>query len=201
MIILGITGSIGMGKSAAVKWLRRRHIPVFDADKVVHALSKPHSPAIKKISQLYPEVVENGVLQRQKLGALAFKNPHIRKELEAIFHPLVHQQKLKFIKACRARRAPLAALDIPLLFETGSDDLCHKTLVVTAPPFIQKHRVLRRKGMTLEKMQGVLKAQLPDAVKRRRADYLINTGLDKGNTARQLRRVFTELHTRAISSR
>jgi dephospho-CoA kinase len=174
MRILGLTGSIGMGKSVAANTFRRLGIPVHDADAAVHRLTVPNGPAIPAIAEAFPGVVKNGVLDRKALGARVFADKQELRRLEKILHPLVRAQERRFLNFNRRKR--LVVLDIPLLFETKGERRCHAVMVVTTSRAIQRQRVMRRPGMTEEKFANILKNQMPDAEKRRRADFVVLTG-------------------------
>lgn len=189
MRVLGLTGSIGMGKSTAAKMLRRLGVPVHEADAAVHRLFGPGGAAVPKIAAAFPETVVEGAVDRRKLGARVFGDPAALARLEAIVHPLVRQQALRFLRRHANRRTPLVALDIPLLFETGGERLCDAVIVVSAPPWLQAQRVLRRPGMTRERLEQIRRQQMPDAEKRRRAQFVVYTSLSKHDTLRQLRQV------------
>ena len=176
MVILGLTGSIGMGKSRAGRCFRALGIPVFDADETVHQLTAKGGAAVKAVGQAFPGVVSDGAVDRTALGARVFGNPEALRRLEGILHPRVRVARTRFLRQARARREAMVVLDIPLLFETGGDSYCTHTAVVSAPPFVQRARVLSRSTMTEEKFAAVLAQQMPDAEKRRRADFVIPTG-------------------------
>jgi dephospho-CoA kinase len=186
MLVIGLTGSIGMGKSSAVVMLRRMGIPVHDADAAVHDLIGTGGGAVEEIAKAFRGVVDKGVVDRKRLGDKVFKDPAARAKLEAILHPRVRRAARDFIKRQVRRRRDLVVLDIPLLFETGGERLCDAVIVVSAPPTIQRQRVLSRAGMTAEKFAGILSAQASDREKRQRADFVVETGLSKGQTLRQL---------------
>lgn len=186
MLVIGLTGSIGMGKSTAVAMLRRMRIPVHDADAAVHELIAPGGAAVAEIAKTFRGVVRDGVVDRTRLGERIFKDPAARARLEAILHPRVRQATLAFVKQQRRRRRDLVVLDIPLLFETGGERLCDAVIVVSAPRAVQAQRVMARPGMTRERFRGIVSAQLSDQEKRRRADFVVTTGLSKGRTLRQL---------------
>src|SRR5215472_14406505 len=150
MVIVGLTGSIGMGKSTAAAMLRDMGVPVYDADAAVHALQAPGGAALPAIEAAFPGVVKAGVLDRQALGARVFGNPAALRRLEAIVHPLVGQRQRAFLKRAARQRAPLVVLDIPLLFEGRGERRIDATLVVSAPAFLQRRRVLARPGMTAD---------------------------------------------------
>lgn len=177
MIILGLTGSIGMGKSTATRMFRRHGVPVFDADAVVHRLQGPGGKALPLIEAAFPGTTGPEGLNRQKLGAMVFGNPAALKRLEAIIHPMVHAARQNWLAAQARARRPLVVLDVPLLFESGGWRVCDATAVVTAPFHIQRQRVLSRPGMTEEKFRQILAKQMPDREKRSRADFIIPSGL------------------------
>lgn len=196
MLVIGLTGSIGMGKTTAAAMLRRLGLPVHDADAAVHRLMQQGGAAVAAVEAAFPGVSDRGVsdggisnggaIDRARLGARVLADGTAMRRLEAILHPLVRAEARTFLAKQARLRRPLAVLDIPLLYETGGDRLCDAVIVVTAPPFIQRARVLRRPGMTEEKMQAILARQLPDADKRRRADFLVQTGLGKRHSLQQL---------------
>jgi len=176
MIVLGLTGSIGMGKSTAAAMFRRLRVPVFDSDACVHRLQAPGGAALPAIAAAFPGVVHDGVLDRQKLGAAVFGNPARLATLEAIVHPLVRARQNHFLRIAALHRVPLVVLDVPLLFEGSGWRLCDVTAVVSAPASLQRHRVMQRAGMSAEKLDRILGQQMPDAEKRRRADVVIPSG-------------------------
>ncbi len=186
MRVLGLTGSIGMGKSAAARALRRLGVPVHDADAAVHRLLGPGGGAVAAVARAFPGVVADGAVDRAALGRRVFNNPAALARLEAILHPLVQRSEQRFLRGALARREPVAVLDIPLLFEIGGERRCDAVIVVSAPRFVQEARVLRRKGMTAARLLAVRARQMPDAEKRRRADFVVPTGLDKRATLRRL---------------
>lgn len=175
MIIVGLTGSIGMGKSTTADFFRAANVPVHDADAVVHDLY--HNEAVGPVSQRFPGTVQNGVIDRARLSSAVLHDKQAMQDLEAIVHPLVREREQAFLQKAREQSAPLVLLDIPLLFETGADARIDKIVVVTAPPEVQRERVLSRPGMTEEKFRQILARQTPDDEKRRRADFVIDTSL------------------------
>jgi len=175
MIIAGLTGSIGMGKSTTAEMFRQQSIPVHDADAVVHALYEGEAAVL--IEAEFAGTVENGKVNRAKLGPHVIGNPEAMKRLEAIVHPLVKAKKDEFIAKHTKEGAKLVILDIPLLFETGGHKSVDKIIVVTASFETQRKRVLDRVNMTAEKFEAILAKQLPDEEKRKYADYIINTDL------------------------
>jgi dephospho-CoA kinase len=174
MIVLGLTGSIGMGKSATAKMFAEAGVPVHDSDEAVHRLYA--GKAAPLIEAAFPGVTVAGVVDRTKLGGKVLGDPAALKRLEAIVHPLVRADADAFLERHRAAGAPLAVLDIPLLFETGGRDRVDKVVVVSAAPEIQRERVLARPGMSEDKLAAILARQVPDAEKKRLADFVIDTG-------------------------
>lgn len=174
MIVLGLTGSIGMGKSTTAQMFVDLGIPVNDADAVVHDLYQ--GEAVAPMEEAFPGVVSEGRVDRAKLSALLAADPSRFKELEAIIHPLVRQREKQFLDRHRTIGTPIVALDIPLLYETGGEGRVDAVVVVTAEAAIQRDRVLKRPGMTPEKFDLILSRQMPDAQKRAKADYIIDTG-------------------------
>jgi dephospho-CoA kinase len=196
MVIVGLTGSIGMGKSTAARMLRQMGVPVYDADAAVHALQAPGGAALPPIEAAFPGVVKNGVLDRQALGARVFGNKAALRKLEAIVHPLVGQQQRAFLKRAAGRRESLVVLDIPLLFEGLGDRRVDATLVVSAPTFLQRRRVMARPGMTAERLDGILGQQVPDTLKRRKASIVVPTGLGLAPTRAALAEAVATLKRR-----
>jgi dephospho-CoA kinase len=178
MMIVGLTGSIGMGKTETARMFAEAGIPVFGADAEVHNLQAKGGRALPLIAAEFPSVITGGVLDRAALGKIVFADDKARKTLEAIMHPMVAEARTGFFKAAEKSGAPFVILDIPLLFETAGDKACHKVVVVSAPAEVQRARVLARPGMTAEKFTQILAKQTPDADKREKADYIIET--DKG---------------------
>ena len=174
MIVVGLTGSIGMGKSTTAGLFAEQGIAVNDADTVVHALYR--GEAVEPIGRLFPDAVSTGVVDRSVLAENLAKNPAKFKELEAIVHPLVRKREERFLAEQRAAGADMVVLDIPLLFETAGADRVDVIVVVSCDADIQRRRVFERPGMTPEKFEMILSRQLPDAEKRRRADFVIDTG-------------------------
>jgi dephospho-CoA kinase len=182
--VLGLTGSIGMGKSATAAMFRALGVPVHDADAVVHALYR--GTAAPLIAKAFPGTVADGVVDRSALGREVLGQPERLKELEAIVHPLVRAERDAFLTAAVAARAPVAVIDIPLLFETGGERDCDAVLVVTASREVQRARVLARAGMTAEKFAAIAAKQMPDAEKRQKAHFLVDTGRGFAAAERQV---------------
>jgi dephospho-CoA kinase len=179
VIVLGLTGSIGMGKSTAASALRQMGVPVHDADASVHRLMNHGGAAVGFIEAAFPGTALNGAIDRNELGRRVYADPAELKRLEAILHPMVRVQEQIFLKTCRRKRVPVAVLDIPLLYETGGEKRCDAVIVVTAPKFLQDQRVLKRPGMSRQRLDEILSKQMPDAEKRKRADFVVQTGLGK----------------------
>ena len=197
MIVLGLTGSIGMGKTAAARMLRRMGLPLHDADKTVHCLLGPGGAAVAEVEAAFPGVSADGVIDRKLLGARVFGDRGELNRLEAILHPMVRRSALDFLEQKSRQGHGLVVLDIPMLFETGAEALCDAVIVVTAPRFVQKARVMGRAGMTQERFRAVLAEQMPDRKKQQRADFVVNTGLSKRDTLRQLSAAVRLLRRRA----
>lgn len=183
--IYALTGSIGMGKSAVAGMIRKLGVPLFDADAEVHRLQAPGGKALAHIEARFPGTTGPQGLDRAKLAAIILAHPHERKALEAIMHPLVFAARQKFLQRHIAR--PLVILDIPLLFETHGDKRVDGVIVVTAPAWKQRKRVLARPGMTEAKFRRILALQTPDAQKRLRADHIVHTGTTYHRTRAQVR--------------
>ncbi|HZF77968.1 MAG TPA: dephospho-CoA kinase [Acetobacteraceae bacterium] len=197
MKVLGLTGSIGMGKSTAANTFRRLRVPVFDADAAVHRLQGPGGAAVGPIEAAFPGTTRDGLrgrrVDREALRARALPDPAAMTRLERIVHPLVRREERRFLAAARRRGARIVVLDIPLLFETGGEARVDAVVVVTAPARIQRARVLRRPGMTEQRLAAILARQVPDAEKRRRADHLVHTGLSRHAAQRAIRRIVAGL--------
>lgn len=196
MLVLGLTGSIGMGKSTAAAMFRRLGLPVHDADASVHNLFRPGGAAVAPIARRFPEAVEMGAVKREVLGKLVFGDAAALKDLEAIVHPLVRDERDRFLALHRRARRRAAVLDVPLLFETGGEKVCDFVYVVSAPAFLQRQRVLARSGMTDSRLSSILKKQMPDREKRRRADYVLPTGLGRPATMRMIKKTLNRLGVR-----
>lgn len=193
MIVLGLTGSLGMGKSTAAAMLRRFGVPVHDADAEVHRLLGPGGAAVAAVARQFPSARAGDRIDRRILGRLVFDDVPALKRLESILHPPVRAAERRFLAACRRRRVPVAVLDIPLLFETNGEPRCDGVIVVSAPLWLQRQRVLRRPGVTAARLDAILARQMPDAEKRRRADWVVPTGLGKTVTLRCLRKILREV--------
>ena len=175
-----------MGKSAASTMFRRLGVPVFDADAAVHDIMRQGGPAVAEVEAAFPGVTSDGTIDRAALGARVFGQPDELRKLEAIIHPRVGQMQRRFLSGAARRRVPLVALDIPLLFEGRGEERCDITATVTAPAFLQRQRVLARDNMTAEKFANILRQQVPDTVKRQRADFVLPTGLGRRYTLNRI---------------
>ena len=189
MIRLGLTGSIGMGKSTTAGLFAAEGLPVYDADAAVHALYAPGGAAVGPLGAAFPGVVVAGAVDRARLSEAVVGRPEAMARLEAIVHLLVRQAQIDFLAKAEAAGAPIVVLDIPLLFETGRDRFVDAVVVVSAPLELQRARVLDRPGMSPEKFEAILAKQTPDAEKRRRADYVIDTGQGLEAAREQVRSV------------
>lgn len=191
MFVLGLTGSIGMGKSATAAIFRANGIPVHDSDATVHALYR--GEAVPLIEAAFPGTVVNGVVDRATLAEQVLDNLPAIKRLEAIVHPLVKASRQAFVAEAKARGERLVVVDIPLLYETGSEADTDAVLLVTAPEPVQKARLVTRPGMTEEKLAAILAKQIPDAEKRRRADFIIDTSQGHDDAERQVKALLDHL--------
>lgn len=189
--ILGLTGSIGMGKSTTAALFQARGIPVHDADATVHALYGGR--AVLLIAAAFPEAVHDGAVDRPSLSAAVLGKPEAMARLEAIIHPLVREEEEAFLRHCRAAGQGLAILDVPLLFETGGEGRCDAVLVVSAPADVQRARVLARAGMTPERLDAILARQMPDAQKRGRAHFIVDTSRGVVAASRQVGSILAAL--------
>ncbi len=185
MLVLGLTGSIGMGKSVTAALFREAGVPVHDADAAVHRLYA--GAAVAPIEAAFPGTTANGAVDRPRLASRVLNDAAALKRLEGIVHPLVQAAKAEFLAAARAAGHPIAVVDIPLLFETGGDAQVDAVVVVSAPAEIQRRRVLSRPGMTEDKFHAILAKQLPDAEKRKRAHFTIDSSRGVAAARRQVR--------------
>jgi len=195
MLILGLTGSIGMGKTTAANDFKRLGIPVHDADRAVHELMGRGGGAVDAVAQAFPGVELDGAINRRKLGAQVFDAPGELKRLEAILHPMVGAHKRNFLKCAARRGTGMVVMDVPLLFETGGEAACDAVITVSAPPFVQTARVLSRPGMTRKRLAQILGQQLADTEKRRRSDFVVPTGLGRLESLRTIRKIIAEVST------
>lgn len=193
MLIIGLTGSIAMGKSTTGQQLRALGLPVHEADTCVHELLSPTGRAFKSVVKAFPSCVKDKKIDRAALGKLVFGHDQNLKKLEEILHPLVHEETKKWLSLQHRLGFRQVVLDIPLLFEGGRDRLCDVVMVVSAPAFVQRQRALARTGMTEERFNAILKLQLPDRYKRKHADIIIPTGLGRAFSFRALQRALAKL--------
>ena len=191
MIVIGLTGSIGMGKTETAKLFAKLGIAVSDSDAIVHALYDKGGAAVEAIAKAFPEAVEEGRVDRVILGRIVTEDPSQLRRLENIVHPLVRAAQKDFIE--RHKGEKIVVLDIPLLFETGRDREVDKIVVVSAPPDVQRTRVLAREGMTAEKFAAILARQTPDSEKRAGADFIVDTSQGLDHAERQVRAIIAEL--------
>jgi dephospho-CoA kinase len=182
MIILGLTGSIGMGKSTTAQLFAEAGVPVYDADATVHRLYE--GEAVSAIEAAFPGTTANGKVDRALLSARVVHDPGAMKQLEAIVHPMLGASRKDFLDQAELSGAPVAVIDVPLLYETGGEKRVDAVVVVTTSPEIQRQRILARENMSPEKLDAILARQLPDAEKRKRADFVVDTsrGLDPVRT-------------------
>ena len=173
MLLLGLTGSIGMGKSTTAKLFEEAGVPVYDADATVHKIYE--NEAVPAVEAAFPGSTVNGRVDRQKLSAMVVNNPEAMKRLEAIVHPMLRSHQLKFLADAEKSGAPVAVLDVPLLYETGGEKRVDAVVVVTTAPHVQRERILARDNMTHDKLEAILARQLPDEEKRKRADFVVDT--------------------------
>lgn len=193
MKILGLTGSIGMGKSATAQLFAEEGAAVYDADAAVHRLYTKGGAAVAPIAALFPDAVIDDAVDRAVLSGLVLQAPEKLKALEAIVHPLVREEQMRFLQSARDAGAAVAVLDIPLLFENGGERFMDAVAVVSAPPDVQRARVLARPGMSVEKFESILAKQMPDAEKRQRATFVIDTSQGFDHARAQVRTVLGKL--------
>ena len=187
MIKIALTGSIGMGKSTVAAMFERAGVPLFDADAVVRGLQGPGGALVERIGERFPGSVRGGVLDREVLAGMVLDDHAQLSDLEAIVHPAVYDARRAFLE--EHRDAPALLFDIPLLFETGAEEEFDKVVVVSASPDVQRARVLKRAGMTQERLDSILERQMPDQEKRARADFVIDTSGDLSTTEAQVRHI------------
>jgi dephospho-CoA kinase len=194
MIVLGLTGSIGMGKTTTAQMFRDAGVPVYDADAAVHALYQPGGQAVAPIAEAFPGVVgATGAVDRLALRTALGTDAAAWKRLESIVHPLVQQAQTAFLAKARDEGRTVVVLDIPLLFENGGEKMVDAVVVVSAPKAVQRERVLARPGMTPEALNAILAKQTPDAEKRAKADFIINNGLGLDEARQQVRALLDAL--------
>ena len=196
MILIGLTGSIGMGKSTVAEMFRMHGAAVWDADSAVHRLYAKGGDGVELIGAAFPSAIVDGAVDRSKLAELVLGAPDALKRLESIIHPLVGEDRTRFIEAAIEAKAEMIVLDIPLLFESGAESYFHTVVVVSASAETQRARVLKRPGMTEEKFEAILKSQLPDEEKRKRADFVINTDQPLDETREEVKAVVEALRVK-----
>ncbi|HEY1928868.1 MAG TPA: dephospho-CoA kinase [Caulobacteraceae bacterium] len=197
MITVGLTGSIGMGKSTTAEMFAAQGAPVYDADAEVRRLYAAGGAAVPLVEAAFPGVTVDGAIDRGLLGARVLGQPESLARLNGIVHPLMGAARAAFFESARKQGAAIVVLDIPLLFETGGERNVDATVVVSAPADMQRERVLARPGMTQEKLEAILKAQMPDAEKRARADYVVDTARGLEAARDQVAAILADLRTRA----
>ena len=195
MFILGLTGSLGMGKSTTAKFFAEEGVPVHDADAAVHRLYAGEAAPL--IEAAFPGTTRGGTVDREKLGRAVLGNPAAIEKLESIVHPLVRADERRFLREAERTGAQVAVLDIPLLFETGGDKRCDAVVVVSAPAAVQRQRAFERPGMTDEKFKALLAKQTPDAEKRARADFVVDSGKGFDAARAQVREILRQVATMA----
>ncbi|MEJ2624439.1 MAG: dephospho-CoA kinase [Pseudolabrys sp.] len=193
MFILGLTGSLGMGKSTTAKFFAEEGVPVHDADAAVHRLYAGEAAPL--IEQAFPGTTVDGKVDREKLGKAVLGNADAIEKLEQIVHPLVRADEQRFLRGAETSGAMVAVLDIPLLYETGGDKRCDAVVVVSAPAEMQRKRAFERPGMTEEKLQALLVKQMPDAEKRARADFVVDSGKGFDAAHAQVREILKRVST------
>lgn len=186
MIVIGLTGSIGMGKTTVAGQFAHVGVPVSSADAIVHQLMRRGGAAVLPIKRLFPSVIENGAVNRKRLGDIVFADRTKLRRLERLLHPLVVAEERRFTTRARRMGVRMVLMEIPLLYETRAERRCDVVVVATAPHALQRRRVLARANMTDEKFAAILRLQMSDAQKRRRADKIVFTGLGKGTSFRQV---------------
>lgn len=189
MLVLGLTGSIGMGKSTTAKFFAEEGVPVLDADAAVHRLYEGEAVAL--IEMAFPGTTQDGKVNRVLLGKAVIGNADALKRLEQIVHPLYRKVEQDFLRQAQVAGSPIVVLDVPLLFETGGETRVDAVVVATAPPEMQKARLLERDGMTLEKFFALLEKQMPDAQKRAKADFVIDTSQGFESARAQVRAILS----------
>jgi dephospho-CoA kinase len=194
MFILGLTGSVGMGKSVTAKFFAEEGVPVHDADAAVHRLYEGN--AVAPIEAAFPGTTADGKVDRVKLGNRVLGDPAALLSLERIVHPLVRRQEERFLAEAEKGGAPIAVLDIPLLFETGGQKRCDAVVVVSAPAEVQRERVMARPGMTAEKFAAILAKQMPDAEKRAKADFIVDSSKGFEAAQQQVRDILASIRTK-----
>lgn len=190
---IGLTGSIGTGKTTTARMFRRLGIPVHESDQEVHDLLENDKDVIQSIEQIFPFCVKEGVIDRLSLGLVVFDEPEALRKLEDILHPKVRERHKIFIEEHCHQKTPVVVLDIPLLFEAGYEGMCDSVIVTTCAPSIQRNRVLKRPGMILEKFKKILENQFSSVEKQQRGDYVLETGYGRLDTFRRLRPILEKM--------
>lgn len=193
MFLLGLTGSIGMGKSTTATLFREAGVPVYDADATVHKVYEDE--AVAAVEAAFPGSITDGRVDRQKLSAMVVGNAEAIRRLESIVHPMLRSHQQEFLAAAKKAGAPVAVLDIPLLYETGGHDRVDAVVVVTTSPEVQRARILARDNMTADKLDAILMRQVPDAEKRRRADFVVDTSHGLEPVRERIREILAEVST------
>ena len=193
MLLIGLTGSIGMGKSQTARLFEEQGVPVYDADATVHALYAKGGDAVEPVGELFPDVIVDGAIDRARLSAHVINDAAALKKLEAVVHPLAGRAQIDFLRQHLARGTAMVALDIPLLLETGAQDRVDAVVLVSAPFAIQKQRVLARPNMSEEKFNAIIAKQMPDAEKRAHADFIVDSSISVDDARRQVRDILTAL--------
>lgn len=194
MIVAGLTGSIGMGKSTVAEYLRGKGIPVLDADRIVHELYAGEAAPL--VEAVFPGTTHGGAVDRHLLARKVIGSAEALRKLEAIVHPLVRRMEWRHLLAEQDKGAELAIVEVPLLFETGASGLYDAVIVVSAPAHVQRQRIAERPGMTPEKIEAIVARQFPDAIKRERADFVLETGVPLDETYRQADAAVEEIKKR-----
>lgn len=193
MKIIGLTGSIGMGKSTTAAMFREAGLPVYDADAEVHKAYDVGGAAVEPVGAAFPGVVKDGKVDREALRQRVLGNPEALKVLNGIVHPIVGRARARVFEEAEATGADMVIMDVPLIFETGGEKNMHKVIVVSAPADVQRERVLAREGMTPERLDAILAQQVPDAEKRARADYVVDTGRGLEAARAQVKAIIEDL--------
>ena len=189
MIVIGLTGGIATGKSTVARQFAQMGAAIYDADRTVHRLLARGGAGVAPVAKAFPKASANGAIDRKKLSAEVFGKPAALKRLENILHPLVRQEESRFVAQVKKEGRVFAVLEIPLLFETGADKRCDYVAVTWSPPHMQKRRAMAREGMNEEKLRAILSRQMPYAARRKKADFVIHTGLGKAYSLQRVRRI------------
>lgn len=193
-VVIGLTGSIGTGKSTVTRQFAALGAKTISADRTVHMLLAKGGAAVEKVGRLFPHALEKGAINREELGKAVFSDSQALKKLEAILHPLVAEAETHFVEQMRRKKIRVVVMDIPLLFETNAEQRCDMVVVTTCSPLLQRQRVLKRKHMSEEKLCQILARQLPDAEKCRRADFIVQTGLGREYSMRAVKEIMEAVH-------